>query len=126
MELLTRINAQKALDILICVGVLGVALIPQDMMAFPRGNTLWIWNVDPVTDTIMFLVILIIGISSWVVGKRMRRRIKNDLGKTADEGDLTSLETWMKVDEVEEKKNPGRAWVPESSPSDYESTKRDL
>jgi hypothetical protein len=69
---------------------------------------------------------IIIGVSGWVFATRMRRRIKKDLGRAADDADLASLETWMKVDEVEEKKNPGSAWAPESSPSDYERTKRDL
>lgn len=58
---------------------------------------------------------IFIAVSSWVFATRMRRRIKDDLGKAADAGDLTSVETWMKVDEVEEKKHPGQAWAPESS-----------
>ena len=69
---------------------------------------------------------LIIGISGWVYATRMRRRIKKDLGRAAGDADLASLETWMKVDEVEQKKNPGSERAPESSSSDYESTKRDL
>src|SRR5258708_11117949 len=61
-----------------------------------------------------FLIIsLITIISSWIIGTRMRRRIKKDLGRKANEKDLTSIETWMKVDEVEEKKKPGREWVPQ-------------
>ena len=47
---------------------------------------------------------LIIGISGWVYATRMRRRIKKDLGRAAGDADLASLETWMKVDEVEQKK----------------------
>ena len=74
----------------------------------------------------VMIVAIVSIISAWIIGNHMRRRVKKDLGRAADEGDLTSIETWMKVDEVEEKKNPGRAWAPESSPSDYESTKRDL
>jgi hypothetical protein len=56
----------------------------------------------------------------------MRQRIKKDLGKTVDEGGLTSIATWMKVDEVEQKKNPGHEWAPESSIPDYQPSKRDL
>ena len=46
----------------------------------------------------------------------MRRRIKKDLGEVAYEGDLTSIRTWMRVDEVEEKSGafPNRDWVPKS------------
>jgi hypothetical protein len=57
---------------------------------------------------------IVIGISGWIFGTRMRRRIKKDLGRAADNSDLASLGTWMKVDEVEEKKNPGHEWVPDS------------
>jgi hypothetical protein len=56
----------------------------------------------------------------------MRRRIKKDLATSADDADLASLETWMKVDEVEENKNPGRDWAPESSDSDDQLPKNNL
>jgi hypothetical protein len=69
---------------------------------------------------------IIIGVSGWVFATRMRRRIKKDLGRSADDADLVSLETWMKVDEVEKMKDPGRASAPESSISDYQPSKRDL
>jgi hypothetical protein len=67
-----------------------------------------------------------IGISGWIFANRMRRRIKKDLGTSADEADLASLETWMKVDAVEEKKNPGHAWATESSDSDDQLPRHDL
>ena len=64
--------------------------------------------------TVFLIISLITIVSSWIIGIRMRRRIKKDLGRRANERDLASIETWMKVDEIEDKKNPGRAWVPES------------
>ncbi len=73
-----------------------------------------------------FLAAIIIGVSGWVYATRTRRRIKKDLGRAAGDSDLASLETWMKVDEVEEKKDPGREWAPKSSDSDYLPSKRDL
>jgi hypothetical protein len=33
----------------------------------------------------------------------MRRKIKSDLGREATDADLTSIETWMKVEEAEER-----------------------
>jgi hypothetical protein len=72
------------------------------------------------------VLLAIAAVSTWIMGIRMRRRIKKDLGRPAKETDLTSIETWMKVDEVEETKNPGRAWVPKSSPADSKTTKQDL
>jgi len=71
-------------------------------------------------------VILFTTITSWIIGIRMRRKIKSDLGRKVHDGDLSSIDTWMKVDEIEQKKHPGQEWAPESSASDYESTKRDL
>jgi hypothetical protein len=53
-------------------------------------------------------------IASWIIGIRMRRRIKRDLGREVKEADLSSIDTWIRVDEVEEKKDPSRAWVPQS------------
>jgi hypothetical protein len=55
---------------------------------------------------LLILLILVAGttISTWIIGIQMRRRIKRDLGRKATASDLTSLETWMKVDEEEEKK----------------------
>jgi len=96
------------------------------VLQYSAARAVYDWYVDWFAQIAIFAAIVIISISGWVVAVRMRRRIKNDLGKTADEGDLTSIETWMKVDEVEEEKHPDRAWVPESPPSDCESTKRDL
>jgi hypothetical protein len=77
------------------------------------------WVVFLIPSKIWFVIYaiglaIVSTISAWIVGIHMRRRVKADLGITADEGDLTSLETWMKVDEFEEEKNPGREWVPDA------------
>jgi hypothetical protein len=42
--------------------------------------------------------------AGWTLGDRMRRRITADLGRKAEEIDLSSFTTWMKVAEAEEKK----------------------
>jgi hypothetical protein len=55
----------------------------------------------------IIVLIIVVGssvISAWVVGLQMRRKIRKDLGRKATEADLSSIETWMKVDEVEERK----------------------
>jgi hypothetical protein len=55
----------------------------------------------------ILVLIILVGssvISAWVVGLQMRRKIRKDLGRKATEADLSSIETWMKVDEVEERK----------------------
>jgi hypothetical protein len=41
---------------------------------------------------------------AWIVGIGMRLKIKRDLGRKATEADLTSIDTWIKVDEAEQQK----------------------
>ncbi len=43
-------------------------------------------------------------ICAWIEGFRMRLKIRRDLGRKATQADLTSIDTWMKVDEVEQRK----------------------
>jgi hypothetical protein len=46
---------------------------------------------------------------AWILGLRMRLKIKRDLGRKATQADLTSIDTWMKADEVEQRKrSPNR------------------
>ena len=47
-------------------------------------------------------IIIYTSVSSWIIGVRMRRKIKRDLGREATDADLTSINTWMKVEEVEQ------------------------
>jgi hypothetical protein len=42
---------------------------------------------------------------AWIAGLRMRLKIKSDLGRKATQADLTSIDTWMKVQEVEQQKD---------------------
>jgi len=49
------------------------------------------------------LLILYASVSAWIIGIRMRRKIKRDLGREATDADLTSIDTWIKVEEVEER-----------------------
>jgi hypothetical protein len=51
--------------------------------------------------------------TGWIIGLEMRGKIKKDLGRNATDLDLTSIETWMKIDEIE---NPDVERSP--SPSD--------
>jgi hypothetical protein len=74
------------------------------------------WWVIFLIPSKLWILIYLIGfaavttVSAWIIGIQMRQRIKKDLGKTADDGDLTSIETWMEVDKVEDKggAEPGR------------------
>lgn len=46
--------------------------------------------------------IVVATVWAWITGVRMRLKIKKDLGRKATEADLTSIDTWIKVDEVEQ------------------------
>jgi hypothetical protein len=74
---------------------------------------------------ITLIIALVTIISAWIIGIQMRRRIRRDLGRKATGGDLTSIETWMKVDEVEEKSGASatREWVPKYADSGFEADK---
>jgi hypothetical protein len=51
--------------------------------------------------SITFLIIT--AISSWFLGVKLHRRIRREIGHDVDnEVELTSLNTWMKVEDVEE------------------------
>ena len=47
--------------------------------------------------------IIVNAIGAWIAGLRMRLKIKKDLGRKAMQADLSSIDTWMKVDEVEQR-----------------------
>lgn len=54
------------------------------------------------------VVIPFMVISAWVLGMRMRRRIRRVLGIDVEsESELTSLNTWMKVEDAEERSKGG-------------------
>ena len=57
----------------------------------------------------LLVVIATTAITSWILGVRMRRRIKKALGiGVKNEMELTSLKTWMEVESVEEKNRGGK------------------
>ena len=67
------------------------------------------WNLR---DTEGVIVIISV-VSAWITGLRMRRKIRQDLGRKATDADLTSIDTWMKVDEVEQQKKRNRPVSPD-------------
>jgi hypothetical protein len=49
-------------------------------------------------------VIIVTTVSAWITAFQMRRRIRNALGKTVKPEELTSIRTWMAVNEAEKQK----------------------
>jgi len=58
---------------------------------------------------IALITIVVTVITSWILSVRMRRRIRKALGvEVRNEMELTSLKTWMAVENAEEKNRGGR------------------
>jgi hypothetical protein len=54
------------------------------------------------------VVVASTAISAWILGIRMRRRIRHALGINVEsESELTSLNTWMRVEDAEERSKGG-------------------
>jgi hypothetical protein len=87
----------------------------------------WWMKISNAINNIVFIdlcaTLAITAVSAWAVRRRMRRRVKIDLGSTIGDNDLLSLQTWMRVDEVEKKRNPCRDWAPESTFVDRQMAK---
>jgi len=49
-----------------------------------------------------------ITISGWIVTLRARRRMKKSLGRKATDLELASLNTWMRVEETEQREEESR------------------
>lgn len=49
------------------------------------------------------IAIIYVSASAWIIGLRMRRRIRKDLGRKATQADLASIDTWMEVAQAEER-----------------------
>jgi hypothetical protein len=65
--------------------------------------------VGSIKALVALVVIAVTAITSWILGMRMRRRIKRTLGITpTNEMELTSLKTWMNVEDAEEKNRGGK------------------
>jgi len=66
-------------------------------------------TIGSIKGVVALVVIAVTTITSWILGVRMRRRIKRTLGiKASNEMELTSLKTWMDVEDVEEKNRGGK------------------
>jgi hypothetical protein len=54
-------------------------------------------------------IVLVTAISTWILGVRMRRRIRKALGRSVNnEMELTSLNVWTKVEDEEERHRGGK------------------
>ena len=64
-----------------------------------------------IDGVIALITIGVITATSWILGVRMRRRLRRSLGIEANnEMELTSLKTWMDVENAEEKHRGGKLY----------------
>jgi hypothetical protein len=59
-------------------------------------------------DLLMIVAIAVTTIAGWITAIGLRRKVRRALGKEATDTELTSFDTWMKVDEAEERKRGGK------------------
>jgi len=50
-----------------------------------------------------FVAVIAATISGWIVTRQVRRRMGKSLGKTPSDLELASLNTWMRVEEAEQR-----------------------
>lgn len=65
--------------------------------------------VEAIKTFIVLATMVVSAITTWILGVRMRRRIKNILGvQVTNEMELTSLKTWLSVESMEAKNLGGK------------------
>jgi hypothetical protein len=80
---------QRDTPVLSGAEVRGATPVPVSKYAFPQAE---VGLISIIVETVW----------AWIVGIRMRLKIKKDLGRKATDADLTSIDTWIKVDEAEQ------------------------
>ena len=69
-------------------------------------------QIGPIKTFARLVYLIVFGtvttISAWITAFRMRRRMKRALGREVSDQQLTSIATWMKVDEAEEQRRGGK------------------
>ena len=55
-----------------------------------------------------FLGLIAVTVSGWIVTRQVRLRMGKSLGKTPSDLELASLNTWMRVEEAEQREEESR------------------
>ena len=73
----------------------------------------------------LIMIIVVTTVSAWIATSVTRRRMRQALGRKVEDAELTSITTWMKVDETE-RRGQGDKVVPHSpremSPEGFEGS----
>jgi hypothetical protein len=63
---------------------------------------------DFLFDFFEFFGVIAVTISAWLVTRQVRLRMRKSLGKTPSDLELASLNTWMRVEEAEQREEESR------------------
>jgi hypothetical protein len=63
---------------------------------------------DAIGTLYVLAAVIAATVSGWIVTVRARRRLKKSLGRSANDLELASLTTWMKVEETEQREEERR------------------
>jgi hypothetical protein len=61
------------------------------------------FDIDIFDGLIEFAAVIALTVSGWIVTKQVRRRMQKSLGRSASDLELASLNTWMRVEEAEQR-----------------------
>ena len=75
-----------------------VSLVPYLDLSESLSNPIYLTRVGRIEG---LMTLIFTSVSSWLTGIKMRRKIREELGRKATDADLASIDTWTKVDEVE-------------------------
>jgi hypothetical protein len=76
---------------------------PREIRAYPSGTVALINpNWVPIRANATGIGILIALISAWITDVRARRRMRRAFGRKVTDTEVSSLNAWMKVDELEQ------------------------
>jgi len=61
------------------------------------------FDIDIFDGLIEFAAVIALTVSGWIVTKQVRRRMQKSLGRKPADLELASLNTWMRVEEAEQR-----------------------
>ena len=53
--------------------------------------------LDYLKDTAALLLILSLSVAGWRLKRRLKKRMERGLGRTVDDSELISIQTWMRI-----------------------------
>jgi hypothetical protein len=77
-----------------------VSLVSYLDLSESLSNPIYLTKVGRIEGLI---TLIFTSVSSWITAIKMRRKVREKLGRKATDTDLASIDTWTRLDEVEER-----------------------